>query len=86
MTENNSEDPCQYCEGKGMREALADALESGRYEGTRLSRAREGGPLRRREGVPTEVIAQRKCPRQFFRRSVTETGWPDAVRDNELAC
>ncbi len=32
MTENNSEDPCQYCEGKDMRNALADALESGRYE------------------------------------------------------
>ena len=32
MTENNSEDPCKYCEGKKMRDALADALESGRYE------------------------------------------------------
>ena len=32
MTENNSEDPCKYCEGKDMREALADALESGKYQ------------------------------------------------------
>ena len=32
MTEKEKKDPCKYCEGSGMRTALADALESGRYE------------------------------------------------------
>ena len=32
MTEKDSKGQCKYCEGKDMRETLAEALESGRYE------------------------------------------------------
>ena len=31
MTENDSENQCRYCDGRGMRDALARALESGGY-------------------------------------------------------
>ena len=44
---------------------------------------REVGPVGRSKSVPPEVIGQRKCPRQLFRRSVPETGWQQAGRVSE---
>ena len=39
---------------------------------------RQNMPVGRSKSVPPEVIGQRKCPRQLFRRSVPETGWQQA--------
>ena len=36
------------------------------------------GPVGRSKSVPPEVIGQRKCPHQLFRRSVAEAGWQQA--------
>ena len=44
---------------------------------------REVGPVGRSKSVPPEVIGQRKCPGQLFRRSVPETGWRQTGRVSE---
>ena len=44
---------------------------------------RQNIPVGRSKSVPPEIIGQRKCPRQLFRRSVPETGWQQAGRVSE---